>query len=85
MREAKLRVVGGLLGLVRPDEALRYREHRSDGEYLVGAVVFAGRDQHLGQLRIERKLGHDGAELGQVAVVVQRCQVVEEPEMNSSF
>ena len=78
--EPKLGVVGRLLGLVGPDEALRHREHGGDGEDLVGAVVFAGRDQHLGQLRIQRELGHDGAELSQVSVVVQRRQVVEKPE-----
>eukprot|EP00965_Chrysotila_dentata_P034320 1142870-Pleurochrysis_carterae.AAC.1 len=28
-------------------------------------------EQHLGELRVERELGHHGAELGQIAVVVQ--------------
>ena len=48
--EPQLGVVGRLLGLVGPHEALRHRQHRSDGEDLVGAVVLARGDQHLGEL-----------------------------------
>ena len=47
---------GYLLGLVGPHEALRHGEHRRDGEDLVGAVVLARRDQHLGELQ-EQNVG----------------------------
>ena len=49
--ESQLGVVGRLLGLVGPHEALRHRQHRRDGQDLVRAVVLARGDQHLGQLK----------------------------------
>ena len=48
--------------------------------HLVGAVVLGARDQHLGELRVERELGHGRAELGEVTVVVERPKVVEQLE-----
>jgi len=77
--ESKLRIVGRLLRLVRPNEALRHGEHGRDGEDLVRAVILARRDQHLGELRIERKFGHDCAKFSQIAVIVQGSQIVEKP------
>ena len=77
--KTKLGVVGRLLRLVRPNKALRHGEHGRDGEDLVGAVVLARRDQHLGELWIERKFGHDGAKFSQIAVIVQGSQIVEKP------
>ena len=85
VREPQLGVVGSLLGLVRPHEALRHRQHRGDRQDLVGAVVLARRDQHFGQLRVERKLGHNGTQLGQVAVVVQRSKVIEKPVKKNDY
>ena len=61
-----------------PDEALGHGEHGHDGEDLVAAVVLAARDQHLGQLRVQGELRHDGAQLRQVTVVIQGRQVVQQ-------
>lgn len=56
------------------------REHGGDGEDLIRAVQLGRRDEHLGQLRIERKLGHQRAELRQLALVVDRREIVEQLE-----
>ena len=77
--KTKLGVVGSLLRLVRPNEALRHGEHGRDGEDLVGTIVLARRNQHFGELWIERKFGHDGAKFSQIAVIVQGSQIVEKP------
>ena len=45
-------------------------------QYLVATVVLAAGYQHLGELGVQRKLGHDGAQLGQVPVIVQPCSAV---------
>ena len=37
-------------------------------------------EKHLCELRVERELGHHRAQLGEVAVVVERAEVVEELE-----
>ena len=73
----KFRIISGFLGFVRSDKTLGNGQHGRNGKDFVGTVVFAGGDQHLGQLRVEGELGHDGAQLGQVTVVVQSSQVVE--------
>ena len=77
--EPQLRIVRSLLGLVGPDETLRYGQHRGDGKYLVGAIVLARSNQHFRQLRVERKFCHDGAELSQVAIVVEGSEIIKEP------
>lgn len=46
-------------------------------ENLVGALELGGGHDHLGELGVQRELGHDGAHLRQVALVVQGPQVVE--------
>lgn len=53
-------------------------QHGRDGQDFVGAVELCRSDKHLGELRIERKLGHDGAKFRHVAIVIQGAQVVEE-------
>ena len=58
--------------LRRPDETLRNREHGSDGENFVGALIIARSDQHLGQLGVQWELSHHGTKFGQLSVVVQR-------------
>lgn len=40
-------------------------------------MVAAG-DQHFRELRVQRKLRHDGPQVGKVAVVVERRQVIEQ-------
>ncbi len=64
--------------LVGSDEALGNGKHGGNGEDLIAAVVLAGGDQHLGELGIQGELGHDGAQLRQVPVIVQRRQVVQQ-------
>ena len=44
---------------------------------LFGALVGLGRQDHLGQHRVERELGHAAAHLGQLPSVVQCTQCVE--------
>ena len=60
-----------------PDKTMGDQEHRHDGVDLVAAVVLAAGDQHLGQLGVQGELGHDGAHLGEVPVIIQRRQVVQ--------
>ena len=68
----------GLLGVrlvflvARSVEDARYGEHRDDRQDLFGALEFDRRDEHLGQLRLHRKIGHLAAEACQRTVVVQR-------------
>mmetsp|Transcript_5353 Transcript_5353/g.18121 ORF Transcript_5353/g.18121 Transcript_5353/m.18121 type:complete len:398 (-) Transcript_5353:100-1293(-) len=69
--EARLGVVRRLLGLARAHEGVRPREHGHDGEHLVGAAQLGAVQEHLGHLRVHGELGHHGAELREVAVVVQ--------------
>ena len=76
--ESHLRIIRRLLLLARALEDLRGGEQRGDAEDFVGAVALRAVDQHLGQLRVQRELRHDGAELCEVALVVQRAQVVEQ-------
>mmetsp|Transcript_15069 Transcript_15069/g.63555 ORF Transcript_15069/g.63555 Transcript_15069/m.63555 type:complete len:372 (+) Transcript_15069:2103-3218(+) len=78
VRELRLRVVRLLLLVARPDERVGHREHRGDGEDLVGASELRRDAHHLRQLRVQRELGHHLAHLGEVPVVVQRAQVVEQ-------
>ena len=48
------------LCLLRPHEETRDGEERDDGEDLVRALVPGARDEHLGELRVERELrDHD--------------------------
>lgn len=54
------------------------RKHCCDGEDLVGAVVRARSDEHLGQLRVQREFRHDRAQVGEVSVVVQCCEIVQQ-------
>ena len=67
-----------LVPLDLPDKTLGDREHRHDGEDLVAAVILAAGDQHLGQLGVQGELGHDGAQLGEVPVIIQRRQVIQQ-------
>lgn len=78
--ESHLGFVRLLPGFGRPDEALRNGEHRGDGEDFVGAIVVAARDDHLGELRIERKLCHHGTQFSQLSFVVYGRQVVQKFE-----
>ncbi len=73
-------LIGSLLGFGRSNEDLRYRKHGGDGEDLVRAVELGGGDEHLDKLGIEGELGHNGAQVGHIAVVVQGSQVIEELE-----
>ena len=77
MREEKLNktIRKRHLYLRGSDEALWNGEHGRDGENFVGTLIVARSDQHLGQLWIQRKLGHHGTQLGQLSVVVKRCNV----------
>ena len=65
--EPQLGVVRRLLGLVGPHEALRHRQHRRDGQDLVGTVVLARGDQHLGELEEDKsflaRLGSHNSEI----------------------
>lgn len=54
------------------------RQHGRNWKYLIGAIVLATGYQHLSQLWIERKLGHNGTEIRQIAVVVEGGQIVEQ-------
>mmetsp|Transcript_14985 Transcript_14985/g.34329 ORF Transcript_14985/g.34329 Transcript_14985/m.34329 type:complete len:504 (+) Transcript_14985:753-2264(+) len=80
MLEAALGLVGGALRLARPHERIGRVEHRDHREDLVRAIQLRREEQHLGELWIERELGHHGAQLGEVAVVVKRTKVVEQLE-----
>merc|ERR1719445_487009 len=73
----QLGVVRCFLCFIGSDKTLGDREHGYDGENLIAAVVFTAGYQHLGQLRVQGELGHDGSELSQVAVIIQGRQVVE--------
>lgn len=53
-------------------------QHGRDGQNFIGTVEFAAGDDHLGQLRVQGELGHHGAQLRQIPVVIERCQVVQQ-------
>lgn len=69
----------GLLGVrlrllvAWPVKDVRDREHRDDGQNLLGALEFDGRDEHLCQLRLHRKIGHFAAKGSQRIVAVVQC------------
>jgi len=52
-------------------------EHGHHGEDLLGAAQVDRRDEHLGQLRLQRKLGHLPPESRQQPFLVQRAKRVE--------
>lgn len=53
-------------------------QHSDNRENFVGAVVTRTLDQHLAQGRVQRELSHHLTQLRQVAVIVQRAQVVQQ-------
>ena len=59
-----------LLGAV-PD--VLHREHRDDGEHLVGAAELDRLDEDLGERRLERELGHAAAEQREQPLLVERA------------
>mmetsp|Transcript_32112 Transcript_32112/g.68363 ORF Transcript_32112/g.68363 Transcript_32112/m.68363 type:complete len:713 (-) Transcript_32112:7-2145(-) len=75
--ELRLRLVGCLGALPRPQEDLGHAHCRHDVHYLLGAAVVGTADQHLRQLGIQGQLGHLPSQVCHVALVVKRAEVVE--------
>lgn len=57
--------------------ALLTRQHGHNGQDLVGTVVVAACNHHLGQLRVKWKLGHHRTKLSQLSIVVYRSQIIQ--------
>jgi hypothetical protein len=60
------------------EQATLTRKHGDNREDLIRALELGRDDEHLCKLRVERHLGHDLSELGDVSLIVECCEVVEE-------
>jgi len=72
--------VGGLLGFFGTNEDVWDGEERTDGENFVRTTVLSARNQHFGELRVERKLGHARSYIGKSSFVVEGTKVVKKFE-----
>jgi len=75
--EAGLALIRLLGPLLRPIIDILHGQHGHDGEHLVRTPQMTRHDQRLGQLRLQRELGHPSAQLGQKTLVVQGAQRVQ--------
>ena len=80
VRKARLGLVRRLGRLLWPHEHVGRRQHRGDRQDLVAAPELRRGDDHLGELRVQGQLGHRRADVGELALVVDRAQVVEQLE-----
>ena len=78
--ELRPRRVGFRRLVLGPHEALRYTHHGHQRQRVGSDSKFSGRDQRERQLRVEGILGELDAERGQLGLVVERTNVVEELE-----
>ena len=78
--ELRLGLVRLLGGVLWSHEDRRDAQHGHDAHDLVGALELRAREEHLAMLGRQRELRHPPAQLGQVALVVERAEVVEELE-----
>ena len=71
----RIRVYDLVLGPI--EDGVVDGEHGRNAEYLLGAFVPLRGEYHLGEHRIDGKLGHAAAELGQLGLVVERAEGVQ--------
>mmetsp|Transcript_56637 Transcript_56637/g.123121 ORF Transcript_56637/g.123121 Transcript_56637/m.123121 type:complete len:454 (-) Transcript_56637:502-1863(-) len=75
--ELALLLVGLGLLLLGPVEDVLHAQHADDGEHLVAAAKVHRGEEDLGQLRLQRELGHLPPQLGQQPLLVQRPQRIQ--------
>ncbi len=80
MRETGFGTISGLLGVFGTDKNILNAEHGGDTEDFVGGPMSRRGDDHLAELRIERKFRHLSANGRDLPFIIEGAEIVEEFE-----